>query len=168
LPPTIYSFTNLIEEKAMSANKLSAVTTDVIESSGKTAKNIIKACRVGSARVTSELEQRWDRAFEQALPQLSAETAKNAANAQRVIGNYYSKGLAVAAGGADAAVNQFVKAAEAGVERAAANAALFEVKTGVNALSQLAKASLPAAKAARKLAARAEKHSATLVRKIAA
>jgi hypothetical protein len=152
----------------MSANKLSAVTTDMIESSGKAAKNIIKAYRVGSARVTTELEQRWDRAFEQALPQLSAETAKNAANAQRVIGSYYSKGLAVATGSADAAVSQFVKAAEAGVERAAANAALFEVKTGVNTLSQLAKASLPAAKAARKLVARAEKHSASLVRKIAA
>jgi hypothetical protein len=151
----------------MSANKLSAVTTDVIESSGKAVKNIIKACRVGSGRVTGALEQRWDQAFEQALPQLSAETAKNAANAQRVIGGYYSKGLALAAGSADAFVGQLVKAAETGVDRAASNAALFEVKTGVNTLTQLAKASLPAAKAARKLAVRAEKQSATLVRKLA-
>jgi hypothetical protein len=64
-------------------------------------------------------------------------------------------------------VSQLVKVAEAGVERAAANASLFEEKTGVTALNTLAQATAPGALALSKLAAQIEQKSAALAGKIA-
>jgi hypothetical protein len=64
-------------------------------------------------------------------------------------------------------VSQLVKVAEAGVERAAANASLFEEKTGVTALNTLAHATAPGALALSKLAAQIEQKSAELAGKIA-
>ena len=53
------------------------------------------------------------------------------------------------------------------MERAAANAALFEEKTGVNTLSKIAQATAPGALALSKLAAQIEQKSAELASKIA-
>lgn len=50
-------------------------------------------------------------------------TAKNATAAQLAFSAYYTKGLSLTTQGAQQVVNQLVKVAEAGVERAAAKAA---------------------------------------------
>ena len=151
----------------MSAKNLSTVAADLIESYGNTAKNVIDAYRAGGERVVSLLEQRWNQALKQSRTELTAETAKNATAAQLAFSAYYTKGLSLTTQGAQQVVNQLLKVAEAGVERAAANAALFEEKTGVSTLSTIAQAAAPGALALSKLAAQIEQKSAELASKIA-
>jgi hypothetical protein len=150
----------------MRTQKLSTVATDVIASTGNTAKNVIQAYRVGGERVVGLLEQRWDSAFKASRAKLSAETAKNAAAAQQMVSNYTTKGLVITTNGAQGVVNQLVKLADAGVERVAANASLFEEKTGVTALNTLAQATLPSVVVLSTFAAQMEQKSAVLARKV--
>ena len=151
----------------MSAKNLSTVATDLIESYGNTAKHVINAYRAGGERVVGLLEQRWNRALKQSRTELTAETAKNASAAQVAFSAYYSKGLMLTTNGAQHVVSQLVKVAEAGVERASANASLFEEKTGVTTLNTLAQATAPGALALSKLAAQIEQKTAELASKIA-
>jgi phytoene dehydrogenase-like protein len=150
----------------MSAKNLSTVANELIATSGKTASNVIKAYRAGGELMVDMLNQRWNRAMRQSRPELSAETAKNAAAARSAFTSYYTQGLDVTAEGAQQVVKQIVKVAEAGVERAAANAALFEVKTGVTTLNTIAKATAPGAVVLAKLADKIEEKSALLARKL--
>ncbi|MES2414647.1 MAG: hypothetical protein V4614_12645 [Pseudomonadota bacterium] len=152
----------------MSAKNLSTVAVDLIATSGKTASNVIKAYRAGGELVADLLNQRWNRAMRQSRPELSAETARNAAAARSVFTGYYTKGLDFTAEGAQQVVKQIVKVAEAGIERASANAALFEVKTGMSTLNNIAKATAPGALVLSKLADKVEKKSALLARKLQA
>ena len=151
----------------MTAKNLSTVAADLIESYGNTAKNVIDAYRAGGERVVSLLEQRWNQALKQSRTELTAETAKNATAAQLAVSAYYTKGLNLTTNGAHQVVTQLVKLAETGVERAAANAALFEEKTGVSTLNTIAQATAPGALALSKLAAQIEQKSAELASKIA-
>jgi hypothetical protein len=151
----------------MSAKNLSTVATDLIESYGNTAKNVIDAYRAGGERVVTLLEQRWNSALKESRSELTAETAKNARAAQAAFSAYYTKGLTFTTNGAQQVVTQLVKLAETGVERAAANAALFEEKTGASALTTLAAATAPGALALSKLAAQIEQKTAELASKIA-
>ena len=64
-------------------------------------------------------------------------------------------------------VSQLVKLAEAGVERVAANAGMFEEKTGVTALNTIARVTMPSVTALSNLAAQIEQKSAALASKIA-
>jgi hypothetical protein len=150
----------------MNAKKLSTVATDVIESTGNTAKNMISAYRVGGERVVGLLEQRWNQALSESRAQLTAETAKNATAAQQAFSGYYAKSLSATTNGAQDVVDQMVKLAGAGVERVAANANLFEEKTGVTALNALAQASLPSAVVLYTLTAKLEQKTAALARKV--
>ena len=151
----------------MTAKNLSTVATDLIESYGNTAKNVIDAYRAGGERAVSLLEQRWNRAMKQSRSELTAETAKNASAAQIAFSAYYSRGLDLTTNGATLVVSQFVKALEQGVERVAANASAFEEKTGVTTLNTLAAVTAPGALALSKLASQIEQKSAALASKIA-
>ena len=64
-------------------------------------------------------------------------------------------------------MSQLVKLAEAGVERVAANASLFEEKTGLNTLNTIAEVTKPGAVVLSQLAAKIEEKSAHLASKIA-
>ena len=151
----------------MTAKNLSTVATDLIESYGNTAKNVIDAYRAGGERAVSLLEQRWNRAMKQSRSELTAETAKNAAAAQIAFSAYYSKGLDLTTKGATQVLGHLVKALEQGVERVAANASAFEEKTGVTTFNTLAAATAPGALALSKLASQIEQKSAALASKIA-
>ena len=87
---------------------------------GQSAHEAIELYREGGDRIAALAGQRWDRAFAQAKPQLSPETRKNAANAKRVAGRYWTRGVAMSADGAKVAVDTFVGATIAGIERVAA------------------------------------------------
>ncbi len=151
----------------MTAKNLSTVATELIESYGNAAKNVIDAYRAGGERAVSLLEQRWNRAMKQSRSELTAETAKNAAAAQIAFSAYYSKGLDLTTNGATQVVSQLVKALEQGVERVAANASAFEEKTGVTTLNTLAAVTAPGALVLSKLAAQIEQKTAELASKIA-
>ena len=154
----------------MRAKNLAIVTTDLIESYGNTAKNVINAYQLGGERVAVALEQRWDSALQASRAQLSAEVAKNASAAQKAFGGYYTKGLQLTSGSAHGVVDQLVKLAETGVQSVAANASLFEEKTGLakyKALDTLAQATVPAVLVVADLAAKIEAQSALLAAKAA-
>jgi hypothetical protein len=152
----------------MSAKNLSTVASDLIESYGNTARNVIDAYRAGGERVVTLLENRWNTALKQSRTELTVETTKNASAAQLAFSVYYTKGLMLTTGSAQQVVDQLVKVAEASVERVAANASMFEEKTGVTTLNTLAKATAPGALVLSKLAARVEQKSALLASKMAA
>ena len=151
----------------MIAKNLSTVATDLIESYSNTAKNVIDAYRTGGERMVTVLEQRWNSALKQSRSQLTGDVAKNASAAQLAFSVYYSKGLTQTSKGAEMLVSQLVKFAEAGVERAAANASLFEEKTGLNTLNTIASVAKPGAVVLSQLAAKIEEKSAELASKIA-
>lgn len=151
----------------MTAKNLSTVATELIATSGKTAHNVINAYRAGGERMVSLLEQGWNKALRQSRSELSAETARNASAAQLAFSVFYSKGLELSSEGAQHLVQQLVKVAEAGVERASANASLFEEKTGVSTLDTLAKAAAPGALVLSQLADKVEEKTALLAHRLA-
>lgn len=151
----------------MRAQKLSTVAHNVIEATGNTAHNVLHAYQAGGQYLVGQLEQRWHRALAQSRPQLTAETADNAAAAQQAFSSYCTKGLHLSTQGGQSVVSQLVRLAASGVQRAAANADRFEEKTGVHALHTLAQASLPSAAVLCTLAHQVEAQSAKLARKVA-
>ena len=150
----------------MSTKALSNVTTDLINSYGNTAKNVINAYRAGGQRVANFVEQRWERALEKSRSQLVPEVRSNAKQAQKILGSYYVKGLAFTTNGADTVVNQLVSFAGQGVQQVAANANSFEEKTGV-ALDRFTVAVAPVTTVVTKLASQIELKSGELADKIA-
>ena len=150
----------------MSTKALSNVTTDLINSYGNTAKNVINAYRAGGQRVANFVEQRWERALEKSRSQLVPEVRSNAKQAQKILGSYYVKGLAFTTNGADTVVDQLVSFAGQGVQQVAANANRFEEKTGV-ALDRFTVAVAPVAAVVTKLASQIELKSGELAGKIA-
>ena len=151
----------------MTAKNLSTVATDLIECYGNTAKNVIDAYRAGGERVVTVLEKRWNAAFKESRSQLTKDVAQNASAAQLAFSVYYTKGLTQTTKGAELVVAQLVRFAEAGVERAAANASLFEEKTGLNTLNTIAEVTKPGAVALSQFAAKLEEKSAQLASKMA-
>ena len=151
----------------MTAKNLSTVATNMIECYGNTAKNVIDAYRVGGERIVTVLEQRWNTAFKQSRSQLTKDVAQNASAFQLALSVYYTKGLMQTTKGAELVVSQLVRFAEAGVDRVAANASLFEEKTGLNTMNTIAEVTKPGAVVLSQLAAKIEEKSAHLVSKIA-
>ena len=151
----------------MSAKTLTTVATDLIETYGNTARNVIGAYRAGNERVVVYLEQRWNSAFKQAASQLSEESRGNAQAAQNLFGGYYTKGVTLTANGAEKLVAQIVKLATGGLTQVAANASRFEEKTGLAALTQLSQVALPAAEKVTSLAMQLEQKTSELLVRIA-
>jgi hypothetical protein len=95
-------------------------TARFVEAFGTTAHSAIAAWRAGGERLGDVAAQRWDSAFAQARPQLSAETRRNAAQARKVAARYWRQGLQASTGGADAAVDALVQVAGSALQRAEA------------------------------------------------
>lgn len=146
---------------------LSAVATDLIASYGNTAHHVIQAYRAGGERVASYVDQRWDRALARSSAQLTKESRENAQALHDALNGYYSKGIALTSAGADAVVDKVVELAGQGVRQAAANAGRFEEQTGTTGLRRLARATVPAAVAARKLAGQVEQRTGALAERVA-
>lgn len=151
----------------MNAKNLSTVTSNVVESYGNTAKNVIHAYRAGGERVVDLVEERWNSALKESRSKLAAGVAKNATTVQKALCRYSKKGLTMSSGGAQTVVNQVVKMADAGIHTAALNANRLEEKMGLHPLSTLAKVALPGAVVLNNLATQVEQKSADLASRIA-
>ena len=151
----------------MSTQNLSAVTTDLIESYGNTARNVINAYRVGNERAIGYVDQRWTSAVMKTGKRLTSEVRNNALAAQKKLSGYYAKGLSLTTDGADTAIAKAVELAAKGVQQMAANATRFEKSTGVTALHKLAVAVVPAAQGISKVAVKIEAQSSQLVNTVA-
>jgi len=101
-------------------SSLTATAVQLLDAFGSTAHTAIAACRTGGERLGDFAARRWDRAFREASPQLSAETRRNAANARKVAARYWRQGLERSTGAAEAAVDTFVDAAAGAIRRAEA------------------------------------------------
>lgn len=151
----------------MSQQNLAAVATDLIESYGNTAKNVINAYRVGNERAAVFMDESFVSALEKAGSRLSAKARKSAVSAEQKLTAYYVKGVEVTSDNANLVVNKAVKLAGKGVVQVSANAGRFEKSTGVTTLSSLATAAVPAAQAVNKVAAKIEAKSSALATKLA-
>jgi len=150
----------------MSVNNLTAVTQELIESYGNTAKNIINAYRVGNKRAIGYCDQSWAAAVKKAGSRLSVDARGNALAAEKKVTGLYFRGVEFTSGGADLAVNKAVELAGKGVVQVAANANRFEKATGVK-LQPLAAAAVPVAKVATKVASGLEARCCALANRIA-
>jgi hypothetical protein len=103
----------------MNTQAFTQTAGQAIEAFGTTAHSAIGACRAGGERLGEFAAARWDRAFAQARPQLSAQTRRNALNARKVFSRYYRQGLQLSTGGAEAAVDTLVQVAGKAIARAA-------------------------------------------------
>lgn len=101
----------------MDKQTFTAAAGRYVQAFGNGAHGAIDAWRSGGEWLGQHAATRWDAAFAQARPQLSAETRRNAANARKVFARYYNSGLALATSGATIAVDSVVQAAEAALER---------------------------------------------------
>lgn len=151
----------------MSNKNLATVSTDMIECYGNTAKNIIQAYRAGNQRVVHFVDQRWENALQKSAHQLRAEVRRNALAAQRAVSGIYIKGVTITSDRADIVVDKAVELAGKGVQQLAHNADAFEKRTGMATLSNLAKATLPAATLASNLAGKLEQGSSSLANAVA-
>lgn len=102
----------------MNTTAFTTACTSALEAFGATAHGAIDAYRAGGERLGEFAAERWDRAFEQARPQLSAETRRNAAHTRKVFARYYRQGLAMSSSGATVAVDTLVHAGGAALQRA--------------------------------------------------
>jgi hypothetical protein len=155
------------KEITMRTTSLSTVTTDLIESYGNTAKNVVNAYRVGNERAVGFMDQRWESAVLKTGARLTAEVRGNALSAQKKLSGYYAKGIALTSNSADTAISKAVELAAKGVQQVAANAARFEKSTGVTTLNKLAVAVVPAAQGLSKVAGKIEQQSGQLVNTVA-
>ena len=157
-----YKLTPVSQGFRMQTKNLSTVTTDVIESYGNTAKNVIHAYRLGNQRVARFVDQRWESAVLQSASRLRVEARKNALSAQKAVNVMYVKGIDMTSAGADKVVDKFVEIAGKSVHQVASNAMAFEKRTGVTTLNAIAKAAVPAVVAVSDLAGKLEQGSSRL------
>ena len=152
----------------MSSKNLATVTNELIASYGNTAKNVVKAYRVGNERAVSYVDQSWAAAVKKTGTRLSADVRGNAVSAQKKLTGYYTTGVNLVSDRADIVVARTVEAAEKGVAQVAANATRFDLALGVSALNTVAVAVVPAAQAVSDVAAKLEVQSSALVSKLSA
>ena len=101
----------------MNTNHISTVAIQLVDGFDNTAHKAIDAWRDGAERLAQVTRERWDTAFKEASPQLSAETRRNATNARKVLGGYYFKGIELSTSGAEVAIDTVVQAARVAIER---------------------------------------------------
>ena len=92
----------------MTTQTLSTAATQLVESYGNTAKNVINAYRVGNERAIGFMDQRWESALQKTSKKLSAEVRGNALSAQTKLSAYYTQGVTLASDSADTLVNKAV------------------------------------------------------------
>ena len=103
----------------MNSTHITAAAHQWIDGFDNGAHQAIVLWRDGADRLASAARARWDTAFREASPELSAETRKNATHARKVFAGYYNKGVSLSQSGAEVAVDTLVQAARTAVDRAA-------------------------------------------------
>ena len=104
----------------MTAEQITTAANQFIDGFDTNAHTLIELRRDGSERLGNVARERWDAAFKESSPELSAETRRNAQHARKVLGGYYTKAVTLTASGAEVAVDTMSQAARTAVERAAA------------------------------------------------
>jgi hypothetical protein len=151
----------------MTSTTLSSVTTDVIHAYGETARNVVRATRVGSQRLVGLVDQGVERAVRPLGARLNPTLKANLVSTRERVNGYTLKGIELTTGGAETMVHTAVDLASNGVKRLAAGAMSVDQMLGTHALDQLSRAVLPGAVALHGVVGRIEQGSARLVTRIA-
>ena len=101
----------------MQTQDFTTTTAAALGRFGNAAHQAIEIYRQNGERFAALASERWDQAFEQAKPQLDAETRKNAKHTKDVFSEYYSRALELSADGATIMVDTFIGATIAGLQR---------------------------------------------------
>lgn len=152
----------------MTTKNLSTVASDVIESYGKTAKNVINAYRSGGERVIGFVDSRFESTLHRRATRLGPTAVGNIVATQKKISGYYTKGIELTTGGALSVVDTVVDLAAKSVERLAANADAFDKASGMNAFNRLSRFAIPGANAVSNVAGKIEHQAGRIATKIAA
>lgn len=105
----------------MQTQDFTTSTTAALGRFGNVAHQAIEFYRQNGERIAAFANERWDQAFEQAKPQLDAETRENAKHAKDTFSQFYSRALELSADGATILVDTFLGATIAGVRRFGGN-----------------------------------------------
>ena len=151
----------------MSTKNLSAVATDVIESYGITAINVINAYRFGGERMIKYVDGQFETAVNRGAPLLNEQMRSNMIGSQQRVSGYYVKGLQMGAERAEAVVGTAVDLASKGVSLVAANAERLDEKSSLKALETLNRVAMPVANVFEQVVDRIEKGSEILVERVA-
>ncbi len=148
----------------MSSKNLSTVATEVVESYGITAINVINTYRFGGERILGFVDERFASAVNRGASMLRPELRTNLIETQQRLSGYYVKGLHFGTERAENAVGVVVDLASKGIDMAAANAERFDPsERTVEVLNRVA---LPAANVLSQVVTRIEKGSSALVRRV--
>ena len=118
----------------MTINNLSASTTDLIQSFGNSAKNVVGAYRFGGERFVNFADQRVINVLEGSEFKINGKLI----SVQKTVSGYYAKGLTTTAEGAEQLIAKIVELASKGVQLVATNAQRFEGMAIVKPLNQIA------------------------------
>jgi len=151
----------------MRSNQLSAVTSHMIATYGKTASHAVHAYHAGGQRVVRSLEARWNQSLSASRTRLASGVARNATALQQRLQQVAESGLAMTSDGAHSLIKNVVHLADAGVQSVADNALWLENRLGTQALSKLSQVAVPAATTLDTLAVRLERRCASLAKRIA-
>lgn len=143
----------------MSAKNLSTVATNVIETYGITATNVINAYRFGGERVIGYVDTRLASAMSGVPSAFGMDLRSNLMDGQKRVSSYSVKGLHLGTDSVQRVVGVAVDLATKGVNVMAANAVRVDRATNMNALDTLNRVAMPAAELASQVAEKLEEGS---------
>jgi len=151
----------------MSTKNLSTVATDVIETYGITATNVINAYRFGGERFIGFVDTRIASAVSGVPSAFGKALRSNLMDGQKRVTSYSVKGLHLGTDSAQRAVGVAVDLAAKGVSVIATNAVRAERAANINALNTLNRVAMPAAELVSQVAEKLEQGSSKLVQRVA-
>ena len=150
----------------MSTKNLSTVATQVIETYGITATNVINSYRYGGERIVEFFDERFASVVEGSAPALSKGTRSGLIDSQRRVSGFYVKGLHFGTDRAQSVVGVAVDLATKGVSIVASGATRLDRSANLNALDQLNRVVMPAATLLSNVAERIEEGSSKWVTRV--
>lgn len=151
----------------MSTKNLSSVASEVINTYGITATNVINSYRFGGERFIGFVDNRFADAVNRGASVLRKDLRSNLIDTQQRMSSYYVKGVHFGTERAQGFVGVAVDLANKGVGIVAANAERLDRATKLNALETLNRVAMPAASIVVKLAEKIEEGSSKLVTRVA-
>jgi hypothetical protein len=136
----------------MSANSLTVVTIDLIETYGNTVRNVLGIYGASNERAIDYLNQGLNGVLKLDKP--------------IIVGDLYSKGVAFTAEGAEKVFAQVVAVATKSVERLSANANSFVEKAIFGTTNQISQIALPIARKVSVLATQLEQRSGAALNRV--
>lgn len=150
----------------MSTKNLSTVATEVIETYGITATNVINSYRYGGERIIGFFDERFASVVDRSASALSQNLRSGLIDNQQRVSGFYAKGLHFGTDRAQSVVGVAVDLATKGVSIVASGATRLDRSANLNALDKLNSVVMPAATLLSNVAERIEEGSSKWVTRV--